>query len=99
MRLGAPGDLGLLRYAHTDVDVAGVTIRRGDAVILSVNSANRDASVYTDAETFDPGRPERTHLGCGHGVPFCIGASLARVELRIVWRCAPPLTVASRSCP
>ncbi|EPJ40681.1 putative Cytochrome-SOY [Streptomyces afghaniensis 772] len=85
MRLGAPGDLGLLRYAHTDVDVAGVTIRRGDAVILSVNSANRDASVYTDAETFDPDRPERTHLGFGHGVHFCIGASLARVELRIVF--------------
>ncbi|MFD6168756.1 cytochrome P450 [Streptomyces coeruleorubidus] len=85
MRLGAPGDLGLLRYAHTDVDVAGVTIRRGDAVILSVNSANRDSSVYTDAETFDPDRPERTHLGFGHGVHFCIGASLARVELRIVF--------------
>ncbi|CAM5539387.1 Cytochrome P450 OS=Streptomyces violarus OX=67380 GN=FHS41_005387 PE=3 SV=1 [Streptomyces violarus] len=85
MRLGAPGDLGLLRYAHTDVEVAGVTIRRGDAVILSVNSANRDSSVYTDAETFDPDRPERTHLGFGHGVHFCIGASLARVELRIVF--------------
>ncbi|MEU2775811.1 cytochrome P450 [Streptomyces sp. NPDC007162] len=85
MRLGAPGDLGLLRYAHTDVDVAGVTIRRGDAVILSVNSANRDASVYRDAETFDPDRPERNHLGFGHGPHFCIGASLARTELRIVF--------------
>ncbi|MDF2265245.1 cytochrome P450 [Streptomyces coacervatus] len=85
MRMGAPGDLGLLRYAHTDLDVAGVTIRRGDAVILSVNSANRDASVYADAETFDPDRPERGHLGFGHGVHFCIGASLARVELRVVF--------------
>ncbi|MFJ9909340.1 cytochrome P450 [Streptomyces sp. NPDC101152] len=85
MRLGAPGDLGLLRYAHTDVDVAGVTIQRGDAVILSVNAANRDASVYTDAETFNPDRPERTHLGFGHGAHFCIGASLARTELRIVF--------------
>ncbi|UQA92004.1 cytochrome P450 [Streptomyces halobius] len=85
MRLGAPGDLGLLRYAHTDVDVAGVTIRRGDAVILSVNSANRDPSVYTDAETFNPDRSERTHLGFGHGTHFCIGASLARIELRVVF--------------
>ncbi|MFG2960651.1 cytochrome P450 [Streptomyces sp. NPDC048291] len=85
MRLGAPGDLGLLRYAHTDVDVAGVTIRSGDAVILSINSANRDASVYTDAERFDPDRPERNHLGFGHGPHFCIGASLARTELRIVF--------------
>ncbi|MFJ9558571.1 cytochrome P450 [Streptomyces fuscichromogenes] len=85
MRLGAPGDLGLLRYAHTDVDVAGVTIRCGDAVILSVNSANRDAAAYRDAETFDPDRPEHNHLGFGHGPHFCIGASLARTELRIVF--------------
>jgi cytochrome P450 len=85
MRLGAPGDLGLLRYAHTDLDIAGVTIRRGDAVILSINSANRDRSVYSDAETFAPDREERAHLGFGHGSHFCIGASLARTELRIVF--------------
>ncbi|MEU4393081.1 cytochrome P450 [Kribbella sp. NPDC023855] len=85
MRLGAPGDLGLLRYARTDLDVAGVTIQRGDAVILSINAANRDASVYSAAETFDPDRPERTHLGFGHGAHFCIGASLARTELRVVF--------------
>jgi cytochrome P450 len=85
MRLGAPGDLGLLRYAHTDVDVAGVTIRRGDAVILSINAANRDPAAFSEAETFDPGRPEHAHLGFGHGAHFCIGASLARVELRTVF--------------
>lgn len=85
MRLGAPGDLGLLRYAHVDVEVAGVTIPRGDAVVLSINAANRDTSVYRDAEAFDPDRPERTHLGFGHGGHFCIGASLARTELRVVF--------------
>ncbi|MDA3648053.1 cytochrome P450 [Saccharopolyspora indica] len=85
MRLGAPGDLGLLRYAHTDLDVGGVEIRAGDALILSVNAANRDESAYADAETFDPDRAERTHLGFGHGAHFCIGASLARTELRIVF--------------
>ncbi len=85
MRLGAPGDLGLLRYAHTDVDIAGVTINRGDAVVLSINAANRDTDVYGEAETFDPDRPERTHLGFGHGAHFCIGASLARTELRVVF--------------
>ncbi|MGH8876224.1 MAG: cytochrome P450 [Stackebrandtia sp.] len=85
MRLGAPGDLGLLRYAHTDLDVADATIRRGDAVILSINAANRDREVYFDAETFNPDREERAHLGFGHGSHFCIGASLARTELRIVF--------------
>ncbi|WP_030468427.1 cytochrome P450 [Lentzea aerocolonigenes] len=85
MRLGAPGDLGLLRYAREDVDIAGVTIRAGDAVVLSINAANRDADVYSDAEDFNPDRPERTHLGFGHGAHFCIGASLARTELRVVF--------------
>ncbi|RTL69446.1 MAG: cytochrome P450 [Pseudonocardiaceae bacterium] len=85
MRLGAPGDLGLLRYAHTDVDLAGVTIERGDAVILSINAANRDPGAFAHAETFDPDRDEHSHLGFGHGPHFCIGASLARVELRTVF--------------
>jgi cytochrome P450 len=85
MRLGAPGDLGLLRYAREDVDIAGVTIHAGDAVVLSINAANRDADVYSDAEEFNPDRPERTHLGFGHGAHFCIGASLARTELRVVF--------------
>ncbi|WP_328336333.1 cytochrome P450 [Streptomyces violaceus] len=62
-----------------------MSLQRGDAVILSINAANRDSAVYSDAETFDPDRPERNHLGFGHGVHFCIGASLARVELRIVF--------------
>lgn len=85
MRLGAPGDLGLLRYAREDVDIAGVTIHAGDAVVLSINAANRDAEVYSEAEEFNPDRPERTHLGFGHGAHFCIGASLARTELRVVF--------------
>ena len=85
MRLGAPGDLGLLRYAHTDVDVAGVTIHEGDAVILSINAANRDPQAFDDAEAFEPEREERAHVGFGHGEHFCIGASLARTELRTVF--------------
>jgi cytochrome P450 len=85
MRMGAPGGMGLLRYAHTDVEVGGVTIERGEAVILSVNAANRDPEAFDDAEEFAPGRPEKLHLGFGHGAHFCIGASLARVELRTVF--------------
>jgi cytochrome P450 len=85
MRLGAPGDLGLLRYAHTDVALGGVTIAEGDAVILSINAANRDPQAFADAEAFDPDRAERAHVGFGHGGHFCIGASLARTELRTVF--------------
>ncbi|WP_394617275.1 cytochrome P450 [Lentzea sp. JNUCC 0626] len=85
MRLGAPGDLGLLRYARTDVDIDGVTIRDGDAVLLSINSGNRDTDTYSDADTFNPDRSEKGHLGFGHGAHFCIGSNLARTELRIVF--------------
>ncbi|GGF46592.1 cytochrome P450 [Marmoricola endophyticus] len=82
MRLGAPGDLGLLRYAHTDVEVGEETIRTGDAVMFSINAANRDPEAFADAEDFVPDRQEKAHVGFGHGGHFCIGASLARTELR-----------------
>ncbi len=60
-------------------------IARGDAVILSISAANRDESVFTDAETFDPRRKPNSHVAFAHGGWFCIGASLARTELRIVF--------------
>lgn len=85
LRLAAPGGLGLVRYAHTDVEVGGTTIARGDAVILSTDSANRDEDVFGDAEAFAPDRRPNPHLSFGHGPHFCIGASLARTELRTVF--------------
>jgi cytochrome P450 len=83
LRMTASGDLGLLRYAHEDVEVEGVTIKRGDCVLLSSNAANRDPSVFSDPDEFDPTRSPNIHLAFGHGAHFCIGASLARTELRI----------------
>ena len=85
LRLSAPGGLGLLRYAHEDVEIGGVTIETGDAVVISQAAANRDAAVFADAEDFDPSRRPNTHLAFGHGAHFCIGASLARTELRVVF--------------
>nr|WP_240979500.1 cytochrome P450 [Streptomyces sp. HNM0574] len=86
LRLSAPGGLGLLRYAHEDVPVGTVTIARGDAVIISSGAANRDAEVFGEPDTFDPERSPNLHLAFGHGAHFCIGASLARTELRTVFR-------------
>jgi len=85
LRLSSPGGLGLLRYAHSDVEIGGVTIARGDAVLLSTDSANRDAGAYTDPFDFDATRRPNPHLSFGHGMHFCIGASLARTELRTVF--------------
>ncbi|MEV4601937.1 cytochrome P450 [Amycolatopsis sp. NPDC049253] len=85
LRMSAPGGLGLLRYAHEDVEIGGVAIRRGDAVMISTSSANRDASVFADAEEFDADRKPNSHIAFGYGGFFCIGASLARTELRVVF--------------
>jgi cytochrome P450 len=85
LRITAPGGLGLLRYAHDDVEVGGVTIARGDAVIISSNAANRDASVFPEPGEFDPDRRPNAHIAFGHGAHVCIGANLARTELRTVF--------------
>ncbi|MEV7099547.1 cytochrome P450 [Amycolatopsis sp. NPDC051045] len=85
LRLSAPSGLGVLRYAHDDVELGGVPIARGDAVVLSLAAANRDSSVFPAAETFDADRKPNPHVAFAYGGWFCIGASLARTELRVVF--------------
>jgi pentalenolactone synthase len=85
LRLAAPGDLAVLRYAREDIHLGEQVIRQGDAVLLSPNLANRDPAIFADPATFDPSRTSNNHLAFGHGAHFCIGASLARIELRIVF--------------
>lgn len=70
-----------MRTAQQDTEVRGVPIRNGEAVLLSYVSANRDEDVFTDADTFDVGRDPNKHLSFGYGVHFCLGASLARMEM------------------
>ncbi|MBA8795853.1 cytochrome P450 [Friedmanniella endophytica] len=82
LRLAAPGGLGVLRYAHEDVRLGEQRIARGDAVVLSPTAPNRDPAVFERPGEFDPTRSPNPHLGFGHGAHFCIGASLARTELR-----------------
>ena len=70
------------RTATTDVELAGVRIRAGDKVVVSFTSANRDESVFTDPDRFDVRRAPNPHLTFGHGPHFCLGAQLARVQMR-----------------
>ncbi|MBE1493713.1 cytochrome P450 [Amycolatopsis lexingtonensis] len=85
LRLSAPSGLGVLRYAHDDVELGGVRIARGDAVVLAIAAANRDEKVFPDPGAFDPGRKPNSHVAFAYGGWFCIGASLARTELRVVF--------------
>lgn len=85
LRMASPGGTPLLRYAREKVEIGGVEIARGDAVLVAITAANRDDSVFGEPDTFDPHRTPSTHLAFGHGGHFCIGASLARTELRTVF--------------
>lgn len=73
---------GMPRYAHADISLGDVTIQTGDAVILSPPAANRDPRVFPDPDVFDITRKANPHLAFGHGAHYCVGATLARVELQ-----------------
>jgi cytochrome P450 len=86
LRVAAPSDHGLVRYAHADIEVGEVTIKAGDAVVLATAAANRDETIFPDPDRFDISRePTDVHVGFGYGSHFCLGASLARVELQTVF--------------
>lgn len=70
-----------MRTATADTTVRGVPIAAGESVLLSYVSANRDEDVFDDPFRFDIGRDPNKHLAFGHGVHFCLGAALARMEI------------------
>jgi cytochrome P450 len=72
------------RTATLDTTLAGQSIRAGDKVVFWEASANRDERVFADSMRFDAERDPNPHVGFGHGVHHCLGANLARLELRIL---------------
>lgn len=74
------------RTARTDTELAGQQIRTGDKVAMWYASANRDEAQFPDADRFDVGRAPNDHVAFGAGGPhFCLGASLARLEARVMF--------------
>ncbi len=73
------------RTAARDVDLGGVRVRAGDKVVVSFTSANRDEAVFPDPDAFDVRRSPNPHLSFGHGPHFCLGAQLARVQMRALF--------------
>ena len=75
------------RTATRDTEVRGVPIKQGDKVVLYYASANRDEEVFADPHTFDIARTPNDHVTFGGGgVHFCLGASLARAEIKATMR-------------
>jgi len=74
------------RVATEEVEIRGQRIGPGALVTVSLGAANRDPEVFEAPERLDVGRTPNPHLGFGHGVHFCLGANLARLEGRIALR-------------
>ncbi len=82
MRFDAPLHM-FTRYALQDVEVDGVSLCQGDRVGLLLGAANRDPTVFAEPDRLELSRKPNPHVAFGAGIHFCVGAPLARVELRV----------------
>ena len=73
----------MCRVASREAEVAGVTIPQGNQVVLMYSSANRDEAHFDDPERYDVTRTPNNHIAFGFGTHFCLGASLARLEIKV----------------
>ena len=80
LRLESPVPIGTFRCAVDSFEIAGTRIETGDLVLISLQSANLTPAQFTDPERLDPGRSQGRHLAFGHGIHYCLGAPLARLE-------------------
>jgi cytochrome P450 len=85
LRYTNPVQFGASRIALEDMELGGVTIKKGNVVVAMLSSANRDESVFPNPERLDISRSPNRHLGFGVGIHFCLGAPLARMEGRIAF--------------
>jgi cytochrome P450 len=82
---GVPSAGGHSRVATEDIELDGVTIAAGDAVLPAVNSANRDERVFADPDRLDLGRADaNAHITFGYGPHHCLGAQLARMQSQLI---------------
>ncbi len=78
--------LNMCRVATQDYEIGGETIRQGQQVVLMYPSANRDEDHFTDADALDVTRHPNNHIAFGFGTHFCLGASLARLEIKAMFQ-------------
>jgi cytochrome P450 len=73
---------GIPRYARVDFEIDGVAVHAGDLVLLDIGSANHDSAVFSQPNRLDIVHKQAPHLTFGYGARYCIGAPLARIELK-----------------
>jgi cytochrome P450 len=86
LRHEGPVENATFRYAAEPLEIGGVPIAQGQPVMIGLAAADRDAARYPDPDRFDIQRDPRGHLAFGHGIHFCLGAPLARLEARTALR-------------
>lgn len=82
LRYRSPGQM-MFRETKCDVHMSGQTIPAGQFVLAMIGSANRDPAQFQDPERFDITRSPNPHIAFGHGIHFCLGSALARLESRV----------------
>jgi cytochrome P450 len=85
LRAARAGGGAMVRYARTDLDVDGVTIKAGELVLLDIGAGNHDPAVFDEPDRVDITRSAAGHVAFGYGARYCIGAPLARIELQAVF--------------
>ncbi|MFB7632977.1 cytochrome P450 [Streptomyces sp. NPDC056149] len=80
LRYDGPAALAIRRFPVEDIEIGGARIPAGECVLLSLASANRDPARFPAPDAFDPTRDPTGHLALGHGIHYCLGAPLARME-------------------
>ncbi|WEH14489.1 cytochrome P450 [Streptomyces sp. VNUA24] len=83
LRHEGPVENATFRYAAEPLDIGGTTVPAGDAVLIGLAAADRDGARCPDPDRFDIHRDTRGHLAFGHGIHYCLGAPLARLEARV----------------
>ncbi|MFG2296180.1 cytochrome P450 [Streptomyces sp. NPDC048603] len=83
LRYDGPVSPGIARFAREDVEIAGVTVPRGATVLIASAIADRDPDRFPDPDRLDLTRQDNAHLAFGHGIHYCLGAPLARLEGQI----------------
>ena len=85
LRYVSPVNHATYRVTAEPVEIGGARIGAGEPVIVALSSADRDPSRYADPERLDLGRDTSGHLAFGHGIHYCLGAPLARLEAEIAF--------------
>ncbi|KOG32876.1 cytochrome P450 family protein [Streptomyces resistomycificus] len=86
LRYEGPVENATFRFAAEPLEIGGTAVAKGDGVMIGLTAADRDGSRYPAPDRFDIRRDTRGHLAFGHGIHFCLGAPLARLEARTAIR-------------